>query len=378
MHAKPKLLFYCLEVGRAGSRGGVGVSAERICHHLRELFEVHVLSGTDDIPPLGQASIEESGLHLHHLGGHPDRALWRKGLLDFATRLHNVHAFEKLVAFYCNGDASAIRLLAQVSRLPLYSFFRGNDLHIETLGSDAFLIQELALASTLCICPSREMERELLLFAPTANAVCIPNGVDTDLFAHEPQETDESARRAILGLFGDIKHKKGLAPLLEAIDFERFELKIVGTLRADMQKLLHGFLSLNHHLQSSIEVVPRTENISELIAHYRSCDAVVIPSLYDGMPNVLLEAMALGKICIGSATGGMCDLIASEVNGLLFSPGCVQSLKTALSTFSGLTLSTRAEIENRARRAVVESFTIAHEAERLARAFQALENTERA
>jgi|TARA_B100002003_G_scaffold162120_1_gene150482 glycosyltransferase involved in cell wall biosynthesis len=76
------------------------------------------------------------------------------------------------------------------------------------------------------------------------------------------------------------------------------------------------------------------EHTSHIEQYYRAADIFVLPSQREGLPNVLLEAMASGVACIASHLDGVTDdLIEDGVNGLLVSPGEVAELKTALRVF---------------------------------------------
>ena len=56
----------------------------------------------------------------------------------------------------------------------------------------------------------------------------------------------------------------------------------------------------------------------EVAALYRRSDCFVNPSLYEGMPNTILEAMASGLPVIASSVGGNDDLVTSGETGFLF------------------------------------------------------------
>ncbi len=71
----------------------------------------------------------------------------------------------------------------------------------------------------------------------------------------------------------------------------------------------------------------------ELLPFYAACDFVVIPSFYDGMPNVLLESAALGIPSLSSKTGGMLDVLEDGKNSIMFQSGddfeCRKAIETA-------------------------------------------------
>lgn len=68
----------------------------------------------------------------------------------------------------------------------------------------------------------------------------------------------------------------------------------------------------------------------ELGPAIRGATACCFPSLWENYPNVCLEALALGKLVVGSNAGGMSEQIEDGVSGLLFESGSIQSLKDAL------------------------------------------------
>ena len=62
-----------------------------------------------------------------------------------------------------------------------------------------------------------------------------------------------------------------------------------------------------------------------------SLDLVVFPSLWEGLPYALLEAMAAGKTVIASRVGGMADVLQDGVNGILVPPRDPAALAEAMT-----------------------------------------------
>ena len=83
----------------------------------------------------------------------------------------------------------------------------------------------------------------------------------------------------------------------------------------------------NTGLSSSIHFLGIREDVPSLLA---SSDLFVLPSLSEGMSNVLLEAMACGLPIVATAVGGNSDLIRDRYNGLLIPPRNPTGLQNAL------------------------------------------------
>lgn len=65
---------------------------------------------------------------------------------------------------------------------------------------------------------------------------------------------------------------------------------------------------------------------NQLVDIYKASDVLVIPSLLDNLPNVVLESMMYGTVTCAFNTGGLSDLVANNENGFIFKLGDVQSL----------------------------------------------------
>ena len=125
--------------------------------------------------------------------------------------------------------------------------------------------------------------------------------------------------KKVIGLFGHIKDKKGGVLLLETIKLanltEQLHLLIVGDLDPQTQAIL-DITDAN----ISYTLLPFTER-NQLIPYYLGCDCIAIPSFYDGMPNVMLEASALGVPILCTKVGGMDDILTHAETAIMFEPG---------------------------------------------------------
>ena len=110
---------------------------------------------------------------------------------------------------------------------------------------------------------------------------------------------------------------------------------------------------------------------SEVARHYQASDIFVFPSYAEGMPNSLLEAMACGLPVIASKIGGVVDVVEDGKSGILFEPGDVSGLASAMVKLlndNELRLKLGAE----ARKRIVDGFSIDRIADEYIRLYERL------
>lgn len=363
-HPTP-LLFVTPAYGRAAG-GGLGVSAERIARHLAEDFPLRVITPSSQLQPHTCQLSEAHGVCLLQLGYTGNPKTFLQFLADVLEAESRDAANPLFLGFYCNELAYAVALAAARRNSAPLLFARGNDVDLEIFGEFAFHIQHALGRARRVFCVSREMEAKVRAFCPGAKARYVPNGVDTHRFAF--QDGYAPNLRPIVALFGDVKQKKGLELLLAALDFRRFDLRIVGRLREENRKLLHGFLTLHPDCRPRVALHPYTEDEEALREHYRQVDIVCIPSLHEGMSNVMLEAMACSKLCVCSAVGGALDVVKDGDNGFLFEPRSAESLADALARAADCLQGDHTELRRRARATVENEFSAKREGKRYHRA----------
>ncbi|MGY3438334.1 MULTISPECIES: glycosyltransferase family 4 protein [unclassified Marinovum] len=111
-------------------------------------------------------------------------------------------------------------------------------------------------------------------------------------------------------------------------------------------------------------------NQTEVAQALRDTDALVLPSFAEGVPVVLMEAMAAGRPVIATQVGGVPELVEHGVSGCLVPPGDGDALAKAIMAVMA-DPDTRAAMGRAGREKVVDGFDIAKEAAWLARLFGA-------
>ena len=155
---------------------------------------------------------------------------------------------------------------------------------------------------------------------PSDRVDVLHDGVDTSSFRFSPKMTG-SHKLVYVGRLAD---EKGLENLLKSMallkkKFPDVTLTIVGEgpLRKKLEDLSN---ELNMRESISFEGAVPHSRISE---YMRDADALVLPSISEGLSVVILEAMACGTPVIASNVGGVGDIVSDGFNGFVVEPGDV-------------------------------------------------------
>ena len=253
---------------------------------------------------------------------------------------------------------------------PLITLLRGNDFDtgIVSLRRGWLLREALARSAAVCTVSEDHRRRVAALFAGPRVARVV-NGIDAaDWAVLDIDAAQARAWRAahlapgarVIGLFGHLKQKKGGVFFLDALEgcahAQRLHLLVVGEIEAALWQRLEALPP-----QIAWTPMPFTDRY-ELLRWYAACDAVAIPSLYDGMPNVALEAGALGLPLLASTAGGLADLLGDEAGPLAFAPDDLWACRRALDDVATMPETALRELGRRLRLRVLSEFDARHEA----------------
>jgi glycosyltransferase involved in cell wall biosynthesis len=99
-------------------------------------------------------------------------------------------------------------------------------------------------------------------------------------------------------------------------------------------------------LEQHVRLYPESAEVADL---YRAADAVLLPSLFEGLPNVICEAMACGRPILLSNVSDASNLVREGYNGFLFDPLSATDMAAAITRLAGLSLEERQLMGSRSR-----------------------------
>ncbi len=156
----------------------------------------------------------------------------------------------------------------------------------------------------------------------------IPNGVDRKFFYDTPHELHQRPRLLFVGRLSIQKNLEQLLRALEGVS-KQFDTTIVGDGEQEVRlKKLTKELGLKN-----VTFFGRASG-QTLLNLYKSSDIFLLTSETEGMPLVLLEAMAMGLPIIGTNVEGIRSLVTNGKNGFLVPLGDTLALQTSLLNLS--------------------------------------------
>ncbi len=158
----------------------------------------------------------------------------------------------------------------------------------------------------------------------------IPNGVadmDRTQFERPPELREDWFNLIIVGRLATVKgHHVAIEALTTLTVPSNVHLHIIGVgpREAALRQLCERC-----SVTERVHFLGFRRNVYDYIAH---CDTLLMPSLHEGLPYTLLEAMALGTPIIASRIGGLAEVLSDNDTGILITPGDSAALAKAIVT----------------------------------------------
>jgi glycosyltransferase involved in cell wall biosynthesis len=224
---------------------------------------------------------------------------------------------------------------------------------------------EVYRRASAVVCISEKVKHQLTSEV-AADAVVIYNGVDTDFFTTAPEAPTPLTVLSV----GNLIPIKGHALLLRAFadvssSIPDSRLEIIGD-GCERQQLIDLAKALA--ITERINIMGR-QNRKSVAEAMKRCAVFALPSSYEGLGCVYLEAMASGKVAIGCRGQGIDEIIEHGRNGLLVSPGNQAGLAESLRVIL-LNEDFRRRMGSAARNTVLQGYTLRHQAQRFAQLYR--------
>lgn len=335
------------------------------------------------VPPTGDywsRYIETLGYVFAYTVRQRNPDTWRRLLqAAYLTRLLHGSGIKRLHAHMAHGSTRVAMLTSMLTGLPFSFTAHARDIY---KANPERLHEKIDAAEFVVTC-TRANQDYLRDIAPEGQQEKILlgyHGVDAAKFSppaakFSPSTRAENETPTILAV-GRLVEKKGFPDLIDAVAVlkERgisFRCRVAGD-GPDLKALRRKIHELN--VGDAITLLgPRTQE--QLVEEYRGADAFALPSVVqqdgdrDGIPNVLLEAMATGLPVVSTPVSGIPELVRTGDNGLLVEPGNPRELASAIELLlndGGL----RERLGRQGRATVSEQFNSTTTARWLARLFE--------
>ena len=269
------------------------------------------------------------------------RKIYIKELLQavaLADRVLDAPEVRHLHAHFAHGTTTIAWHAARIAGLPFSFTGHARDIYSAEINPRPWLRRKLTAARFVVTCTAAN-RRHLLEIAPEADVHLVYHGLNAD-FARLVNGSAAAAHSdgvlRVLGV-GRLVAKKGFDVLVDACGVLRgrgipFEAQIVGQDDKDAAKVRRRIAELG--LEREVRL-PGPMSQDGLLREYRAASALAMPCRVlandrDGIPNVLLEAMAAGTPVVATGVSGIPELVRAEVNGLLVPPDDAEALADAL------------------------------------------------
>ncbi len=331
--------------------GGLARTVERVSFHARDMgIETHVAQlGVDpfNLVLLDENRISEmrEGITVHRIRvgkqqmQDSTREIWDcphtytlRMMYQSLEMLHSQEKFNVFHSFFLYPVGYVAGLLAHRFRIPSAVTIVGNDIKKYTFSPEKTVLCRIGLENAdRVVALSRDLVEMADAIVPVEEkSRIIYNSVRSpDVCWTQDASRGDSFRIGCAGIF---KYAKGLPYLFKAVaslgERRNVILELRGTLRESETGVFRKMLEKTGIRESVAVLDPLAhDKVPEWL---RTLDLFVLPSVSEGCPNILMEAMASGVPSVATRTGAVEDLMEQGVSGLIVPWGDSASLAAAI------------------------------------------------
>ncbi len=313
--------------------GGGGTTTRFLAKYLTRLgVEVNVMTsnpGREDIVDhhegyrmhyVGPTKNKLSGTHI------PELARFALTIIYYSKIVLKRIKPDLLHCFFTLPSGSCGLYCKKVYKVPYIISALGADVPGFNIGDwrlDAYhaltkpLSKSIWKSSSHTIANSNSLKETCKKFSPEQEIEIISNGVDTELFYPDKNKHSKSNEVQLL-FISRLMPQKGIDILIKACNvlnkrgITNYKLTIVG--EGHLKGLMFSLID-EYNLKDKINYLG-WKDLEELPNIYRAADIFILPSVMEGMPSVVLQAMASGLPIVASRVKGFEELLEGNINGL--------------------------------------------------------------
>jgi len=178
---------------------------------------------------------------------------------------------------------------------------------------------------------STQLGQQMISLGLKGNYTTISNVVDTNLFDYRKSDPNKITLLHVSSLDDAQKNVSGLLRAFQKVKKKHAELELIVVGSGSNEQIIKR-LSNELGLTTRGVTFVGHKSESELVTYFNQSNALILTSLYENQPVVMLEALCCGMPVISSNVGGISENVTTE-NGILFQPNNETELINALELF---------------------------------------------
>lgn len=210
--------------------------------------------------------------------------------------------------------------------------------------------------TSFIICVSDYDRDKALLhrIAPDSKLITIHNGIETKNFSQSEKDPTQKAGKFIAITVANFYPTKGLPYLIEAASILSSKINdLVFWILGDGKERKFLERLIRHHKLENVKLLGFKNDSFEYL---NKSDIFILPSVKEGFPYTILEAMAAGLPIVATRVGGVPEIITEDENGFLVPPADSQALAEKISILRE-SYPKRSDMSQKNRRKVSELFS---------------------
>ncbi|MEY8734781.1 glycosyltransferase [Peribacillus frigoritolerans] len=246
---------------------------------------------------------------------------------DLKTTIEHFHN-HNIRLIYARFGTGGVQMLPlkRVTNLPMITSFHGSDVSKQIVKKEDYAasLPELFRKGDMFTVVCEHMRTRLItLGCPAHKITVLKSGIDLGKFPFQPKVSANKDEIRLLSV-GRLVEKKGINILIQAFaqiaeKYPNSKLTIIG--EGEQRKNLEELIK-KLHLNDRVELKGKRSH-QEVREHLMDCDLFCISSHIgsdgnvEGIPNVIMEAMAMGRVVVSTAHAGIPELVIHGETGYL-------------------------------------------------------------